>query len=107
MQLSGYLSSEFVDRVVHGFGGLDHRHVPCIRYDPRLSDSKSHPKMLPSMNTSPDTVASDCWKASVITRHAMLWPTRIVLRAATRSFTQLTAVPIVSIEMVSGFGEWP
>src|SRR4051812_16312762 len=33
---SGYLSSEFLDRVVHGFRGLDHGHMPCIRYDPRL-----------------------------------------------------------------------
>src|SRR5438045_691657 len=53
--------------------------------------------MLPSTNTSPDTVAPDCLKASVITRHPMLWPTRIVLRAAIRSFTRLTAAPIVPL----------
>src|SRR4051794_19794890 len=34
---SGSLSSELLDRVVHGFRGLDHGHMPCIGYDPRLS----------------------------------------------------------------------
>ena len=31
-----HMSSEFLDRVIHGLRGLDHRHMPCIGDDPRL-----------------------------------------------------------------------
>ena len=33
---SSYISSEFLDRVVHGLRGLDHCQMPCIGNDPHL-----------------------------------------------------------------------
>ena len=33
---SSYMTSEFLDCVVHGLRGLDHCQMPCIGNDPRL-----------------------------------------------------------------------